>query len=433
MGRYAYHFTHIDNLPGLVKTGFLANNHPKFPKHHRSVAATGIQERRATMEVTCGPGGCVHDYVPLYFGSRSPMLLSVINKKNVDQFDILYFEFPITLMNNVDAVFCDASANTAVPPNFYDNPDDLTELNWNAIDSLKWGDVDETFRHQRMAELLIHGQLPLTAAARCVVWNDQVKNRVQGIVGKAPFPPVELESPGRRHWFTNFQRGETSSVVAGPREIALRFDAACKDIQAERGRHAAAAPFATLGELLSALRNNFGCLPQTAELVGLRSENAVHKETVDVHTKQVVENLLALDEYELLEDKPKLLVELAAFLHDIGKGPRSRWRDNGGVQKVSPNHPVDAMPMMVNILTRQVGSVSSASARILTKLVCYHDLVGDILGKGRDEGQLVAVAESEVELDMLFALGRADATALFEHWWDEDDAEALYDRCLAAM
>jgi hypothetical protein len=31
-GRYAYHFTHIDNLPNLLRTGFLAKNHPSFPK-----------------------------------------------------------------------------------------------------------------------------------------------------------------------------------------------------------------------------------------------------------------------------------------------------------------------------------------------------------------------------------------------------------------
>src|SRR5579859_8081474 len=90
--RCIYHFTHVENLPRLVKTGFLCNNHPDFPAAGcRSIAEAGIQERRAAMDVPCGPGGKVHDYVPLYFGSLSPMLLAVVNKKNVDQYNILYF------------------------------------------------------------------------------------------------------------------------------------------------------------------------------------------------------------------------------------------------------------------------------------------------------------------------------------------------------
>lgn len=128
--RLIYHFTLIDNQPSLLHTGFLANNHPKFPKNaHRSVAARSIQHRRAEMEVTCGPGGVVHDYVPLYFGSRSLMLLSVLHKKNVDQIDILYFEFPISLVNDNHVVFTDASANTDESPNFYSSPADLDKLN----------------------------------------------------------------------------------------------------------------------------------------------------------------------------------------------------------------------------------------------------------------------------------------------------------------
>jgi hypothetical protein len=38
--RHVYHFSHIDNLPGLLKAGFLANSHPQFPKaKHRSIAS----------------------------------------------------------------------------------------------------------------------------------------------------------------------------------------------------------------------------------------------------------------------------------------------------------------------------------------------------------------------------------------------------------
>jgi len=432
--RCVYHFSHIDNLPSLLKTGFLANNHKKFPTSGcRSVASSGIQERRSKMKVPSGPGGFVHDYVPLYFGSLSPMLLAVINAKNVDQDEILYFEFPITLVEAANAVFTDASANTTAPPNFFFDAADLDKLDWDAIDSLKWGNVDDDYRHRRTAELLVHQQLPLSAATRCVVWNDGVKKEVEKIVAKRNFPSIEFEHRNQRHWYTNFLEGGKGSLVKGPRQIRDIYEGALDAIEDGRGKHADTADFPTLTKLLDGLRADFGCLPHTAELVGLKSANGVHKHTVDIHTKEVVKNLLALPEYTDLDTKPKRLIEIAAYLHDIGKGPKSRWVKNGGVQRVDPNHPVGAMPMIVEILTEKVGDISQKSATIVAKLVCYHDLVGDIIGKDRDERQLVDVAADEDDLKMLFALGKADVTALVDWWWDEGKAKALYDRSLAAI
>lgn len=432
--RFVYHFSHVDNLPGLLQHGFLSNNHPQFPHHdHHSVAAASIQKRRAEMAVPVGPGGFVHDYVPLYFGSISPMLLGVVNAKNIDQYDILYFEFPVTLADRPDAIFTDASANTELPPNFYSDAADLEKLDWAAINSLKWGNLDEGFRHRRMAELLVRGQLPVTAATRCVVWNEGVKKHVEQIVNGAPFPAIDFQHRERRHWFTDFANGGKGSLVKGPKEVAGIFNEACAYVNTHAGEHEETARFKTLTTLLEGLRADFGCLPHTAELVGLKSANAVHKETVDVHTKEVVERLLSLPEYAALDEKGKRLVEIAGYLHDIGKGPRSRWDANGGLQKVDPNHPVGAMPMMAEILTQHVGTVSGASARTLMKLVCYHDLIGDVLGKGREERQIRDVIDDKEELDMLFALGKADATVLVEHWWNQAAADQLYERSLEAI
>lgn len=103
------------------------------------------------------------------------------------------------------------------------------------------------------------------------------------------------------------------------------------------------------------------------------------------------------------------------------------------MQRVDPNHPVGALPMILEILTDYIQTFSLASAKQLMKLVCYHDLVGDVLGRGRNEQQIIDVVEDETELDMLFAIGKADATSLVEHWWDQSEANQLYDRCLAAI
>jgi hypothetical protein len=432
--RFIYHFSHIDNLPGLLQNGFLATNHTAFPRRHRSIASAGIQERRATMDVTCGPGGCVHDYVPFYFGALSPMLLGVVNAKNVDQYDILYFEFPISIVDRPDTVFTNASANTVIPPQFYSSSDQLDQLDWEAIDYRKWKSPDEAHRHRRMAEALVHGRVPVTAATHCVVWNESVKKRVQEIVGAPAFPAIGFEDRNRRHYFNNLELKDGSSLVKGPGEITLHYNHYKDHVIQHSGKHVATADFKNLTALLAGLRANFGCVPHTAELVGLASANAgIHRYTVDLHTKDVVERLLNLPGYAALGDKQKKLVEIAAYLHDIGKGPKARWTNNGGLQKVDPNHPVGAMPMMAEILTKHVGTVKPTSAATLMKLVCYHDLVGDVLGRDRDERQIVNVVDDKDELDMLFVLGQADVLSLQERWWDQAKSDLVYQRCLAAI
>ena len=146
--------------------------------------------------------------------------------------EILYFEFPISILQRGDVVFTNASANTVIPPQFFDNPDELCKLNWEAIDSRKWGMSMMTSDISEWRKLLCMGSLPLAAAARCVVWNEGIKKRVEDIVAEAgvPFPVIEFESPERRHWFTNFQEAarKGTSIVTGPREISMIFSAACQ-------------------------------------------------------------------------------------------------------------------------------------------------------------------------------------------------------------
>lgn len=434
--RSIYHFTHIDNLPGLLRTGFLAKNHPKFPlTKYKSVAAEGIQRVRAKMPVTCGPKGVVHDYVPLYFGSVSPMFLGVVNKKNIDQMDVLYFEFPISLVTRDDVVFTDASANTEYePPNFFSNPADLVNLNWKIIDSRKWS-TPEHLLHQRMAEVLIHRQVSILEAQRIVVWNEGIQRAVEKVLKRAggEFPPIEFESFDRPHYFTRFMEGkQNDTIVVGPRQLFKIYKSACKEVAENVGKNAGA-PFRTAKELLLALRQDFGCLPQTSDVVGLKSRNVIHKATVDSHSIEVAQKLKLLQEYNELSIGNKVRLELAAYLHDIGKGPKSRWASTGGMQKVDPDHAAQAVPMLVNIFTEHVASVKQETAEIIIKLVCYHDLVGEVLGKGRDEKQISDVVNNETELKMLFALGKADATSLREAFWDDERAAILFRRCLADL
>lgn len=99
-GRYAYHFTLVDNLDSIIKHGLLCTNLKNNQGiSHENIAEQGIQGRRSTMPVPCSNGNFVHDYVPFYFSKKTSMQLGVINKKNVDQPLIIYFAIPIDIIS----------------------------------------------------------------------------------------------------------------------------------------------------------------------------------------------------------------------------------------------------------------------------------------------------------------------------------------------
>jgi UTP:GlnB (protein PII) uridylyltransferase len=176
--------------------------------------------------------------------------------------------------------------------------------------------------------------------------------------------------------------------------------------------------------LLAALRVDLAALPETAQLIGLESNNEVHTETVGDHTLRVVEECRKLFSSNRLTQPEQQLVELAAYLHDIGKGPKSRWDRCGGKQQVDPDHPIKSTKMLERILTEEVQAVTDDEARILCKLVCYHDLYGDIIGRDRRREQLADIAQNERDLEMLITIGRGDMSSVREVWGFLGDSQA---------
>jgi hypothetical protein len=418
-GRFIYHFTHLDNLQNILRDGLLSHKLlGQQGKTHKSIASSEIQERRAKMQVTCGPGGVVHDYVPFYFCARSSMLLSVVNAKNVDQLFLIYLAIPISILQQEDVVFTNASANTAIPPTFFSDPTQLDSLNWGAICSKKWSMPDEAQKQARMAEALIYQKVDITQVAHLIVWNDPIKKKVEKIFASEEKSPPKIEFDGHNsqyHYFTNFLSGERTSIVTGPYCTKLAFEESVEYIKTKG--QSASASHKNIAALLTALRADFNCLPETAGLDGLKSDNFIHKEDAGTHTRSVIRELKALPQFASLSPNDQMLTEVAAYLHDIGKGPKERWKDNGGIQKADPDHPIGSVKMLRRILTEEITTIKSRSIQVLAKLVCYHDLIGDIIAKGRDLEQLEAIAGSEQELDMLIALNLADAKAVVQGWY----------------
>jgi hypothetical protein len=421
--RHVYHFTHFDNLEAVLTYGFLScSEQTRRGLTHRSIALDTIQSRRSRMPVTCGAGGVVHDYVPLYFCKLSPMLLQIVSAKNVDQETLIHFAFPISILERADVAFTSAAANSKVPPAFFDDPSGLGNLDWAAIDSLKWSSGGDTQKRARMAEVLVHRELSPREAAYVLVWNESSKKRVLTACEKVGVTPPRIEFNGYDgyHWFTNFRPGLPAdmlrqSIAPGPIQTRMRWKKVVDSIVA--GAASPSPGLKTLRELLQALQTTgLAILSETRELVGLESENEVHKEDVGNHTLSVVHELALSKEFHALDPAARQIVELAAYLHDIGKGPKSRWAACGHKQQVDPFHPIRSAEMLPRILLHEIVKPDPDTIHTLCMLICYHDLIGDIVGRGRKREQILDVIRNARELDMLIALGRADASAVTTVW-----------------
>ena len=414
--RYIFHFTDIRNLDSIIKNGVLCTNDKKEKGiTHKNIANATIQERRAKMDVPIGKKGKVHDYVPFYFSSMNPMLLTLLNHKNVDQNLIIYLCVKIQRLDDEDAVFTDASANTVAPPNFYTETTDLDKLKWDLIDSKKWGGWSDEDRHRKMAEALVYKRVDISDVDAIVVYNEWGKKKVQELFAangkKAPEILFDHAQKIRNYsfYYTKFffSNRRNDTLVTGPVTLLAEFKELLASIAKNRQKPKDSYPYETPTDLVLAIEKDFAIVNQ--------QDYAPHNDMVDVHTRAVVTEMKQTAYYQASSDELRSVLELAAYLHDIGKGPKEQWKE-GKMTSSYPDHPADAIPMLKRILSDEVKEITEDEIRRLCIMVVYHDIIGECMEKDRDKQQIVDLIGNEDDLDMLFAISIADAKAVNGFW-----------------
>ncbi len=423
--RYLYHFTHLNNLESILREAAIHSKSKyssiELPPIY-SIANHAIQGRRSVMPVTCAAPKTVHDYVPLYFCTMSPMILGLIKRKAVDQQQIVYFEFKIDLLLDGGVVFTDSAANGSNPPQFYSSISDLDRLDWTEIDSIKW---KSTNPQKRMAEVLYPDSLQLQKVSQIVVWNESARRYIEKICGSlnTTIPNVEFENHNRRHFYMKFFDPERStlSLAAGPIVIQNMFEQACKDATEILigSRDGMVKEYTDFKSLLQKFRDNFSSVGNFSSLETLKPGYHDQSEiSVADHSKKVAQNVREHEQFGQLRESEKTLVELAAFLHDVGKGSNFIKPDGSFCQ--DDDHNLYALPIVVDLL-KMVETFSVEDAHLLLKLVAYSDLLGDIMGKDRPENQLTQVVKSFHEYQLLKILSNADINATHPKWWTEGE------------
>lgn len=415
--RNAYHFTSIQNLESIIDNGIYSTNQ-KIARGitHVNVAEEGIQRRRAQMQVPGANGRCVHDYVPFYFAKKTPMQLAVLHKKNVDQQFIIYFAVSIALLDTrPGAFFTNASANTDIPPSFFSGnaqSDQLDSLDWPTIDSSGWRYADENQRHRKMAELLLPDHVQLHEINQIITWNQSMSDCVRNIFNGKRVAAPNVTVGGGEHYYCE-PGNWSASLVTGPFWLKRLFDDAVSYVISFQRQ--AMPKFQSLSEALHAVRADFAAIRELNDIDGLGANYGPHNEDVGAHTRRVVNLVLNSPEYQQLNGIHREVLEMAAYLHDIGKGPKARWANNF-MDRADGEHPRKSLPMLKRILTEDFPILTPELVRKIVMLVTYDDLLGEIVAKGRDKSQLFDIVTSPEDINMLVALSKADIGSLDQFW-----------------
>jgi hypothetical protein len=186
------HFTHVNNLPGVLAAGCLhADSLVDRSSALRVEAADlDIKAARKRTRVPLPPHGCVADYVPFYFAPRSPMLYK-LHKGSVPNYaggqdPLVYLVSSAEAVAAAGASFLFSDGNCASTLTQFASDLALIEsvVDWEVMKAQMWANTadDPDRKRRRMAEFLVHQRVPIECLGEVVVRHDTIKMQVNGLL-----------------------------------------------------------------------------------------------------------------------------------------------------------------------------------------------------------------------------------------------------------
>ena len=201
-----YHITHIDNLDNILRDEVLWSDAKRLELglECEIVGISEIKRRRLEeLEVKCHSGTMVGEYAPFYFCPRSIMLYILYMGNHPDlsyrggQGPILHLqadlETAIQWANEKDIrwAFSDRNAGERIA-NFYNDPDDLDEINWSAVEATDFRDM--LVKEGKQAEFLIYESFPWGLVEKIGVCNNSIRDQVIDKLGDTASLEISIEN-----------------------------------------------------------------------------------------------------------------------------------------------------------------------------------------------------------------------------------------------
>ena len=185
--KYAFRLTHIDNIQYILSHGLVRSVSTLRDENYVSIGDVQVIQIRKDRKYH---GYCLSDYMPFYFGPRSPMLYVIQHGFNgvrkVAPENIVYCVVRIEdiIKNDVGCIFTDGHALSSLT-NYY-GKNELSILDsfvkYDDVYSAYWNsEMDIDLKRRKEAELLINDDLPVQYIRGFVVYNETAKTRLINI------------------------------------------------------------------------------------------------------------------------------------------------------------------------------------------------------------------------------------------------------------
>lgn len=196
-----YHITHLRNLPRIIEAGVLWSDRKRLELGMVCdvVGMPHIKRRRLhEIDVDCHDNTHVGDYVPFYFCPRSVMLYLLHRGNHPDvkhtegQQPILHLEADLRAVvawadhARCRWAFTDRNAG-AYYVEFFDDLDELRQLNWTAIDADQWS--DSHIKDGKQAEFLVYESFPWELVERIGVLDAPAQEQVEEAISESDHKP----------------------------------------------------------------------------------------------------------------------------------------------------------------------------------------------------------------------------------------------------
>ncbi|MFD8240065.1 DUF4433 domain-containing protein [Streptomyces albidoflavus] len=206
--RRLFHFTHVDHLPAILAEKQLVSDRAMRRRGGVPVECGDqrVKAERRERVVKVPPYGHPDDYVPFYFAPRSPMMY-VISRGGVTtyrggQAPLVYL---VTTVNAVIAtgnpyIFSDGNCASAITAHFTDLAQMPHKVDWEIMTAPYWANTadDGDRMRRRMAELLVHEALPVSALTEIGTYDHDHAQQVQAALAEAG---ADVRVRVRREWY----------------------------------------------------------------------------------------------------------------------------------------------------------------------------------------------------------------------------------------